>query len=369
MTKYFGFEQHYLINSKKFYNLFQAFDEQKNKESWIQYRIDDDLVRSLLNISRPKNNSPSYIKKLIIKGLKNIRNKSAKVRLALGGGTDSWTILKVCEEHDIFIDEVICCLVSINGNARADLEYLPALRHAMALEGGVIGKVTTVRPCEKDLRFVEDSEWFKKTNGPSLPVRPMITHMVKDLINKDDGCVTITGLEKPSLLLENGKIYWCVMDKQVGEWMGINDHCPLFLDKENPELTAALAYGFIDNVPRHYLKDDRFMTFNSIDDNSIKDNILDFFGMRLAKPWLNHHYLGKRPLDDNAKNRHFKKELKELGLSRYIDDWNNAMLLIKKMYSHIPHAIGSAGGKVWTTGRFSQKVKIGEKTFGSRVIE
>ena len=124
------FPQYYLCGEKQFTNLFQAFDHQKNTGHFPHYEIDPELIESLKHIKRPKNLSTQYIRDLIIKGLRQIRNKNSKLRLCLGGGTDSWTILDVCIKNDIYLDEVVTGLVSFEGDVRADLEYLPAIAYA-----------------------------------------------------------------------------------------------------------------------------------------------------------------------------------------------------------------------------------------------
>jgi hypothetical protein len=129
-----SFIQYYKVGDEKFYNKFRAFDYMMNKNLTMEYIMDADFIKSLEDKPRPKNNDKHLIRELILKGMKNLRLKHKKLRLALGGGTDSWTILKICMENNLYIDEVACGLVSFTGDVRADLEYLPALRYAKSLK-------------------------------------------------------------------------------------------------------------------------------------------------------------------------------------------------------------------------------------------
>ena len=244
------FTQYYQSGNRKFSNLFRAFDSYKETGQYISYHIDDKFVESISGHKKPQDTSSKAIVGLMIKGLQQLRKKHSKIRLALGGGTDSWTILKLCMQNNIYLDQVLCGLVSFSSNVRADLEYLPAVKYAKEHEGTRIGEVITLAPTRESLKFIEDPEWFKKTGGPLLPIRPMITQMGERLMNDPgSGYITITGIDKPTVIVKEGKPYWTLLDVRVmAEWMGIKNHCPLFHDSDNPELTVAMTYSFMDHV-------------------------------------------------------------------------------------------------------------------------
>jgi|TARA_R110000796_G_scaffold68446_4_gene156807 hypothetical protein len=362
-----AFQQYYKSGNEKFYNLFQALDHHKKHSVDIEYVFDPEFISSLQHIKKPRTVSSHTIKELMVKGLRQLRKKHNKIRLAFGGGTDSWTILKLCVENNIYIDELVCGLVSFVGNVRTDLEYLPGVKYARAHEGKTIGKVQILLPTKDSLEFVNDPEWFRKTNGPLLPIRPFFCQLGKELMNDSDkGFITITGLEKPTVLVENGRMYWTQMDiKAVGEWMGIENHYPLFYDKDNPELTVAMTYGFIDTLPKSTWNNDGVYEYETVEDRDIKDNILDTFGMRLDRPWLNHHNLGKKMYDLNIKTEHFIKEVKALGMQDYLDKWYATMEHIYSEYKDIPYSVEpSQRGHVKTVGRFCQKIPILPDAFG-----
>ena len=363
-----SFIQYYKVGDKKFYNKFQAFDYlMQHKNLTIEYIIDTDFIKSLENRPKPTNISAHLIRNLILKGMKNLRRKHKKLRLALGGGTDSWTILKICMENNLYIDEVACGLVSFSGNVRADLEYLPALRYAEKFEGNLIGRINSMPTTKQSLEYVNDPLWFKKTNGPTLPIRHFFSHTAKDLMNSDLDFVNITGIDKPTILVENGQMFWTQMDvKSIGEWMGIENHHPLFYDKNNPELTIAMTYAFIEALPSNYFQKDGIYEYENLR-RSHKDNILTSLGFKLDKVWLNQHLLGKKLYDLNTKTLQFIRELKEQKMESFLDKWQQTSSIIKETYKDIPYGLETKGNYVKTVGRFSQKIPIYKNSFGKQI--
>jgi len=358
-----SFQQYYQSGNNKFRNLFRAFDSYKETGQDISYHVDDQFVDAISGYKRPEDISSNSIVALIKKGLEQLRKKHSKIRLALGGGTDSWTILKICMENNIYLDQVVCGLVSFSGNVRADLEYLPAVKYAKEHEGNRIGEVITLAPSRESLKFIKDPEWFKKTGGPLLPIRPMITQMGERLMNDPgSGYITITGMDKPTVLVQEGKPYWTLLDvRSIAEWMGIENHCPLFYDSDNPELTVAMTYSFMDHVKD--MTKDGVYEYEFLD-RITKHKVLESFGMRLSRPWLNHHYLGKHKFNLNIKTKYFLKELEQIGESQYLVDWYNSMQRIKNDYKDIPYGIEVEGKDVKTVGRFSRMIPILNEGFG-----
>jgi len=360
-----SFQQNYKSGNKKFYNLFQALDSFKQTGDHVYYEFDKEFVESISGLNKPKNNSSKLIEDLMVKGLKQIREKNNHVRLALGGGTDSWTIMKHCIENDIYLDEVVCGLVSFSGDVRADLEYLPAIRYAKQYEGKQIGKVITMPPTKQSLDFINDPEWFRDPEiGQLFPMRPFFAHLARPIMNDPDSdFVNITGMCKPIVLVKDGKPYWTQLDvKGIGEWMGVKNHCPLFYDKDNPELTVAMTYALMDALPD--LKQEGVYDYDQITDRKIKNRILDAFGMRLQRPWLNFHTMGKERFDLNIKMKYFMKELKQIGMHDYIDKWYDSAKTIYELYKDVPYALETDGKNVKPVGRFCQMLPISSDGFG-----
>lgn len=356
------FPQYYLCGEKQFTNLFQAFDHQKNTGHFPHYEIDPELIESLKHIKRPKNLSTQYIRDLIIKGLRQIRNKNSKLRLCLGGGTDSWTILDVCIKNDIYLDEVVTGLVSFEGDVRADLEYLPAIAYAKNHEGQQIGTVKAVRPTSSDLEYLDMPEWYKKTRGRSMPCRPFFDQWYdKELTDPD--WTNVTGWVKPAFKIEDGKVFLCHLDGDLGEWMGM-DFVPLWIDKHNPELHVAMAYTMLDLIPSKKLIQNSFVQITNLNDTKLENKILGALGMQTPRAWLNLHFLGKKPFDQNIKTKYFNKELSRLRLDAFNAKYIESMTEVYEQYKDLPYAVEKIGNFVQTIGRYSQKIPILQDKFG-----
>ena len=125
----------------------------------IQYVVDPELVESLKGMKRP-NTDPHYIRSLIITQLKNLRKKYNKMRLLYSGGTDSHTILKLCIDNDIHIDETITHMVSYIRTPKLNIEYLNGIKFAKSHCPQSIGTVTIIQPQIEDLNFYFKNDWF-----------------------------------------------------------------------------------------------------------------------------------------------------------------------------------------------------------------
>ena len=152
------FDSYYLCGDKKFFNIYQAFQEQKTSGHFPTFVIDNDLIKSIGDFKRPKKCSRHALQDMMIKRLKQIRAKYGKLKLAYGGGTDSYTIVKLCVENDIYIDETVTLMCSLYGNLRTNLEPYAGLKSLKQYQGKQIGKITQIHPTVKDLDFIIKSQ-------------------------------------------------------------------------------------------------------------------------------------------------------------------------------------------------------------------
>ena len=95
---------------------------------------------------------------------KNLRKKYNKMRLLYSGGTDSHTILKLCIDNDIHIDETITHMVSYIRTPKLDIEYLNGIKFAKSHCPQSIGTVTIIQPQIEDLNFYFKNDWYKDTD-------------------------------------------------------------------------------------------------------------------------------------------------------------------------------------------------------------
>lgn len=357
------FDSYYLCGDKKFFNIYQAFKEQKTSGHFPTFVIDNDLIKSIGDFKRPKKCSRHALQDMMIKRLKQIRSKYGKLKLAYGGGTDSYTIAKLCVENDIYIDETVTLMCSLYGDLRTNLEPYAGLKSLKQYEGKQIGKITQIHPTVKDLDFINDPDWFCDPNyvaGPNLSLRYYsLPQIINRSMAKETDAIMLTGFEKPAIRINEGKIFWYVNDHGVGDQLGIGDTIPFFLDKENPELIVALAYTYLDAYTRHNkLKEGDYLTFESID-KSAKFEILEQCGyFKTPYNFINMHFMGKQHFDFHRKNIRFMAECKKHGHQDFIDKMFASHSRIKDLFGNLPHALESQNGLVKSVGRLSQQIPM-----------
>ena len=365
-TMSYNFKSYYQCGDKKFYNIFQAFEHQKQTGHFPKFIVDQDLIDNISGRKKPKDISPQAIRKLLVDRLKDLRKKYRKLKLAYSGGTDSYTILKLCVDNDIYVDETITIMSSLYGNVRVDLEYLAGLKLAKEYEGTGIGKCTVIRPSSDDLLHVNDPDWFlddKYVRGPYLPFRP---YWLSEIIKKnvaDGDTVVLTGYEKPKFVINDGKPNW-YMDDSASELMGIENTVPVFLDKENPDLVLSLAYATLPFIENY--EEGHNFGFHTCD-RKTKLKMLDAYGFhRTPFNFVNVGKLGKKHHHwSNQKNRYFLKELETNGHAEYTTKLFHTHEDIKKLYEGLPHAVEFDGKLTKPIGRMSQKIPILQDKFAS----
>jgi len=363
------FDQCYECGDKKFHNIWQAFDYQKQTGHFPQYRFDKEFIDSIKNIKRPKNLSHQYIKNLIVTSLKKLRSQHKYLRLALGGGTDSYSILKYCVKNDIYLDEVFTYMVSIDHNAvRSNIEYLPAINYAKQHVGTTIGQVSLLHPTIKDYECVFEKGWLKNPNyvrGSQLPGR--ITNAVSRWYNKTnfplDESLTIFGLDKPHIQNIDGKMYWVQTDANIADIMGCKNALPLFFDKHNPELSVAMTYALLENSDTSM----SFINYGSQTKDK-RSKIITSMGLEsTGHYYIDHHLLGKSMFDNQSiKSLRAKKELIKLNRKDIINAFKKTTYKCIKEYGDLPHALEIKNQiSIKAVKRFSQKIPIYQHSFGS----
>ena len=366
------FTNYYQCGNKQFHNIYQAFAHQKSTGHLPLYKIDQGLIDSISNFKRPTNLSVDYIRKLMIDRLKEIRKKYNKMKLPYSGGTDSYTLLKLCMDNDIYVDEIVTQVASITKNVRTDLESFAGFKLAKQwmAEGKLIGKHTIMYPTLDDLNYVNDPDWIYNDRivpGMNIPFRIYCLPSIIDQALKDDeDAIVITGHEKTRFLIEDGKMHWCVLDASAGEMMGVKNTLPFFLDKENPELIVAMAYAVIDRLDlNRLLPNDQDISFSSRT-NHDKIKWLEAAGYHLTPyHFLNVASLGKEAYNFNKKSQGFINELEKMGHHNYYSKILHTHRKILNLYGDLPHAITVNGKLVKAVNRYSQKVPILQDKFAS----
>ena len=370
MSKNSNLQSWYQCGNKTFFNIWQSFDETIKTNNFTSWHIDPELPNILKNIKRPKNNTFNYIQNLIVKLLKTLRKKYNILRLGLGGGIDSITILKLAIENDIYIDETVACLVSIVGDKKSDIEFLPNLNFAKKYEGKSIGKITTISPTIQDYDYLNDPNWFKNENilkGQYVPWRPCSPNqwIPRAQTDMSDG-ITILGIDKPLIEFKNKQPYWTTVDRDIDEVMGIDNVYCLFLDKNNPELVACHTYAYLDSIKQ--IPENGYVNWETFN-NKEKISLIPKLGLYSTGHYFNDvALLGKTKFSWNYKTRRSKRELLKLGRN---DIWNKieaTFEYIRKSYQNYPHLIESDGKLTKSIGRKGPSIKILPNKFEHLVL-
>jgi hypothetical protein len=365
----YHFETYYQCGDKQFHNIFQAFREQKETKHFPKFVLDRDLISRIANAKKPKNLDSKYLRDLMISRLKYLRKKYNKLKIGYSGGTDSYTILRLCVDNDIYIDETITQMSSIKKDVRTNLEYYAGVSLAKKYEGTLIGKCTELHPTEKDLEFVDDPDWFyddKIITGPTIPFRVYSTpNIIQQAIKSDNDTIMLMGYEKPRFLVEDGKLYWTVIDSSVGEIMGQDNTVPFFLDKDNPELVVALAYATLGKMDvNKALLNNQLIGFHSLDHKK-QIELLDSCGFyKTPHHFINVGLLGKTLFNFNRKSQRFFSELQKNNKQDYIEKIYSTHKKISDLYSDLPYSVESHGNLVKSVCRYSQKLEVLPDGFG-----
>jgi hypothetical protein len=361
-----NFHQWYECSSEKYYNLWQIYEQHQQHlidgTKHIEYVIDPELIEVLKNFKKPRTDK-KYIQSLIVDSLKKIRKKYNKVRLLYSGGTDSHTILKTAIDNDIYIDETITHMVSMEDNPKVNIEYLPGLKYANLHTQKQIGKITVIRPVIDDIAYYNDDNWYLDQSivkGSPLWLRGQ--YVCRYMPKAEQGTITLTGYEKPQIINQAGQLYWSIPDNPMSEYMEVDSIYHFFCDKNNPELLVSQLYAFIDNIK----------TFGNLHNN------IDSFGTKkrldlinklgyysTGRPYLDKALIGKQTFYTSLKNRLFIKELIKLGHQSTVDLITDTHKKIFLKYYNIPHGLEYMHGFVEPVSRFSQKIAIYQDSIGS----
>lgn len=369
----YNFDLHYYSHDgKRFTNIFQGFEHQLQTGHLPLFKLDKELIANLENFKKPKNYSKEYIAKLVIRRLKQIRNNTNRLTVALGGGTDSWSIMRYCVENDIYVDDAVCHMVSFKNNIRANLDYIPLLNYLKPYKGKSVGTITEIHPKIEDLNYLNDKHWFLDTNrisGSYLPTRSwslpeihkkLLPEIHKDFLPEDN--ITITGCEKPAFFVEDEKLHWTVLDSTITEQMNCKNIIPFWCDKENPELIIAQTYAFMNTVK--IPNKPGFYSFHDSYNKKQKSLLLQNLAVgSTGHYFLDYYYNGKIPKHHtsdvyNRKNQFHLKELQEMGRQDLIQKTFDTHRYIKSRYGNLPMAIESEGIFVKSIGRYSEKIPI-----------
>ena len=370
------FDTWYQCGDKKFHNIYQAFDNQKETGCFPYLKLDPVFINNLKGIKRPKNLDHAYIKNLIVQTLKYYRKHFNYVRLFFGGGTDSFTILKYCIEHDIYIDEVYCAMASMIPSIKANIEYLPGLIYAEKFIATHVGKVTYRYPTVDELPFTKSLTWYKDEKvAPGMNAytscrRYSFYTWEQDTEWPIEDTVCFSGMEKPYVIKnEDGEYFYTMIDSSIGDMMGTQNVLPVWMDKNNPELTACMTFAFIDVAKEQSgskLPDNSILLSHDMQPN--KFELTHNIGLEnTGRRWLDLSFNGKDHLHNHNKHKQFMKSLVDIGRSDLIQRFDVSQKTIEFNYQDVPHAITPFPDKPGANSvvRWGEKVQVFQENFGT----
>ena len=356
--------QWYECAGKQYFNVWQAYDTHLSDllfgKAHVEYVIDPELVESLQGIKRP-NTDPLYIRSLIITQLKKLRKKYNKIRLLYSGGTDSHTILKLCVDNDIYIDETVTHMISYKQTPKLNIEYLHGIKFAKDNFPRCIGKVSIIHPEIDDLNFYFQRDWYKNIDvvrGSPFWLRGQYIH--RYMPPADNNTITLTGMEKPQINYSAGKLEWCLLDDPISEYMKTDSIYHIFCDKNNPELIASQLYALIDNFGS--FKDGHNCVYD-LPANKRMDCIKKLGYYSTGKAYIDKALVGKKSFNTSIKNKLWIQELLHLGHNNIMDLIYESHNKIFLKYRDIPYGVEYNNGFVKSVGKFSQKITIKQDGF------
>ena len=221
---------YYQVNNKIFYNVYLAqhesfisqqpvtlhcYDADYDKLDWT--REPEDSFETIMDIHA-----------------RNLREKYERLVFMWSGGTDSHTIYNVFKRNNIHIDEFI-------------------VKHTRDIEGGdpypdshvdwlmknhwdPTSKITTWNEYDLDLRsqVVNSEDWVFQDRGDLLRLgQSSVSSATVEHCNRNHNGYrwgVVVGLEKPTVMFENGRYYSCQTDKFVRTAMGHENIECFYLD-------------------------------------------------------------------------------------------------------------------------------------------
>lgn len=208
--------------------VFCLFEEQYDKIDWTV-----EPTESWAELSRQR--------------AQQIRDKYKKVKLHFSAGSDSTHVLRSFLDNKIFLDELVVIDYTYNPLRHYECQNLiiPAMQRICAENPGMKYSVIQI-----DRDFYED--WFKQPDwleqqgrwSGQLTFSPndwtaFVQRCDRDQILGTDVC-HIRALEKPRLVIEDGKWYFRPLDKQV--------------EHQNPTFGQQELFHFAPDFPKLFVK-------------------------------------------------------------------------------------------------------------------
>jgi len=336
----------YTVNEKKFINFFEASEYAHEHNGFVDFKVDPKDVADFCSVDVARLEAMD-LRDLYKKKIAFLRENFGKLRLLYSGGTDSHTILDLAKEIGIEFDEVLTELVSIKGNTKLDIEYLPAIEY---VKHNGIRNHHCIRPELRHYEIYKDPMWVKDVCGSQWF---SFRGAKFDITLRDREPMTlVTGHDKTYMYVSaEGKYYWIIRDVPFSEEMRY-DQVAFYLDSIVPEVAVKQAY-----MRKKFLQD-HCPTARGLIDGQVRSQAdhPTSRNLDLSLQEISYKYLGRtEPLSDlmndpvimgkgyptwNSPKHHMAmQELKDLGRGDLVDAFFNGMEQIKKQFSDHQHCL------------------------------
>lgn len=228
---------HWVVGDKRIYNQMEAWEEIVSSRREFRFYFYDHIYDRYDWSVEPEQSWEELVHHRCLQ----LRQKYRKLSLWYSGGRDSHHILRSFIKHNIPLDELLLCHYKLNPVRSAEYYdwQLPLAMKYRQINPQV--KITTVDVDEKVYsRYYSsdlvNSKYFSSAVGFYQP-SDYEWHTMNLCNVSDSSTGFITGIEKPILYLNNGKIYHRFMDKIIELFRGaMSEHEMFYFAPELPEL-------------------------------------------------------------------------------------------------------------------------------------
>jgi len=217
-------DMYWKVDNKVFYNKILAIAESKSTKKPIQFHFYDNHLNKNWEDLTGILSWDDILKQRCLE----LREKHSYIRLWYSGGRDSHLILKAFTDNNIVVDEVTVLDYNYkDAEYKHIIKYLKKNKHLYP----TVKKITSVQFDLNMMQTVFAKNWETSARATNwLPIPP-----ISEICNHNfkHGC-NVTGIEKPRVYFDNGKIYSTMYDVTVLSWIGCDNHEPFYVSNNVP---------------------------------------------------------------------------------------------------------------------------------------
>lgn len=244
---------HWVVGDKHIYNQMEAWEEIVASKKEFRFYFYDHVYDRYDWSVEPKQSWDELLHSRCLQ----LRQRYRNLALWYSGGRDSHHILSTFIKYNIPLDQLLLCHYKLNPVRSAEYYnwQMPLAKKYKQINPKV--KITTVEVDEKvyERYFSSDliqSKFFSSQSGYFQPSD--YEWHTQNLLNVSDSSTgVITGIEKPVLYLQDGKIYHRFLDKLLELYRGtIREHEMFYYAPDMPELYIKQCHMLAKYIRKNY---------------------------------------------------------------------------------------------------------------------